>query len=109
VTRASSGLNGLRRVCSRLRGDELGLGLRAGIKQFLQSRYGKDSADLQMFGFTPAKVPQRSVAGKVKGVAQNKATRVARGTRGKKQKSVIKGASPAMTAKPATAGPEPKA
>jgi hypothetical protein len=69
--------------------------LRAGFKQYLQSRYGKDSAELQKFGFTQAKTPQRSVVGKAKGLVQNKATRVARGTKGKKQKSTIKGTPPA--------------
>lgn len=65
--------------------------LRAGIKSFLQSRYGKDGAELQKFGFTPAKTPQGSTAAKSAGVSKSKATRDARGTKGKKQKALVKG------------------
>src|SRR5258708_13072153 len=61
--------------------------LRKGLKRFLESRYGNSSAELQKFGLTPAKVPQRPAATKATGVTKAKATRVARGTKGKKQKA----------------------
>jgi hypothetical protein len=75
--------------------------LRAGTKTFLQSRFGKNSPEMQKFGFTQAKVPQRPVATKATGVAKNKATRQARHTLGKKQKSAIKGTPPVAAASPA--------
>jgi hypothetical protein len=78
--------------------------LRAGLKTFLQSRYGKTSAELQKFGFTPAKVPQRSAIAKADGVAKARATRKARGTKGSKQKAPIKGTVATNTA-PATTSP----
>jgi len=59
---------------------------RAGVKLYLVMRYGKTSPELQTFGFTPAKVPQRTAASKAKGAAKAKATRKAVGTMGKKQK-----------------------
>lgn len=88
--------------------------LRARFKTYLQGRYGKDSPELQKFGFTPQKTPQRAAATKAKAVKQSDATRRARGTTGKKAKSVIKGvpeptapAAPAVTT--ATAGGAPSA
>jgi hypothetical protein len=71
--------------------------LRSGFKQFLQSRYGKNSPEMQKFGFTQAKVPQRAVATKSAAVDKAKATRVARKTQGKKQKINVKGAAPVAT------------
>jgi hypothetical protein len=93
--------------------------VRAGFKQFLYSRYGKNAPELQKFGFTPAKVPQKSVAAKAAGVAQAKATRTARSTMGKKQKLDVTASevtlsravpSPAPAPAPAqTAAPAPAA
>jgi hypothetical protein len=91
--------------------------LRMAFKQFLNSRYGKNSPELQKYGFLQAKKPQRTVVGKATAIAKNAATRVARGTKGKKQKSKIKGqpsgvtqppapvASPTAVAPPAVAAP----
>ena len=59
---------------------------RAGVKLYLVMRYGKTSPELQTFGFTPAKVPQKTAASKADGAAKAKATRQALGTMGKKQK-----------------------
>ena len=91
--------------------------LRAGFKTYLQGRYGKDSPELQKFGFTPQKPVQRAAATTAKAVTQNTATRKARGTTGKKAKVLIKGApeptapvaptAPAVT--PATTGSAPVA
>jgi hypothetical protein len=89
--------------------------LRAAFKTYLQGRYGKDSPELQKFGFTPQKPPQRAAATTAKAVKANKATREARGTTGKKAKSLIKGApeptvqvtptAPAVTTAPAGVAP----
>lgn len=73
--------------------------LRAGFKSYLQGRYGKGSAELQKFGFTPQKVTQKAVATKANAAKQNVATRTARGTTGKKAKANIKGV---VAAEPAT-------
>lgn len=81
--------------------------LRMGVKQLLQSRYGKGSAELQKFGFTPAKVPQRPVAGKASGIEKNLATRAARNTMGKKAKLQITGTPPPTPASPPAPPPAP--
>jgi hypothetical protein len=77
--------------------------IRAGLKTVLQGRYGKSGAELQQYGFTPVKKTQRAALTKADAVAANLSTRAARGTKGKKQKSTIKGArpAPAHTAAPA--------
>jgi hypothetical protein len=72
--------------------------LRAQMKLFLLSRFGKTSTQLQSFGFTPNKVPNKPVASKSTQVAKALATRKARGTLGKKQKSTIHGTVPAAPA-----------
>jgi len=72
--------------------------LRAQLKLFLQSRFGKTSTQLQSFGFAPNKVPDHTVGSKSTGVAKALATRKARGTLGKKQKSTIHGTVPAASA-----------
>ena len=59
---------------------------RAGVKLYLVQRYGKTSPELQTFGFTPAKVPQKTAASKASAATKAKATRQALGTMGKKQK-----------------------
>jgi hypothetical protein len=69
--------------------------LRADMKTYLQSRYGKSSPTMQTFGFTQNKTPQKSAAAKAAGVAKAKATRAAIGTKGKKQR---KAAAEAITA-----------
>jgi hypothetical protein len=64
--------------------------LRAQMRMFLSLRFGKDSPELQKFGFTQAKVTKKSASSKAAGVVKAKATRAARGTTGKKQKAKIK-------------------
>lgn len=81
--------------------------LRMGFKTYLQSRYGKNSPELQKFGFTPAKKPQRPVAAKATGIAKNQATRKARNTIGKKAKLQIKGTVPSSSAAPTPPTPPP--
>jgi hypothetical protein len=83
--------------------------LRAGFKTYLQGRFGKSSAELQLFGFTPNKTPQKTAQTKADAVAKAKATRKARGTAGKKQKSQIHGTAPATApaASPSTTPTSP--
>ena len=78
--------------------------LRAGFKGYLSSRFGKNSPELQKFGFAPAKKPQKPVASKAAGIAKGQATRQARHTTGKKAKLKVKG-----TAQPAPAPASPPA
>jgi hypothetical protein len=77
--------------------------LRAGIKTYLQSRFGKTSGQLQLFGFAQTKATQKSAQSKANAVVKSKATRKARGTLGKKQKSTIKG----TVSTPVTSTPVP--
>ncbi|MGH7440736.1 MAG: hypothetical protein ACRENE_34015 [Polyangiaceae bacterium] len=80
--------------------------LRSQLKTFLGLRFGKNSPEMQKFGFTQAKVPKTPVASKAEGIAKSQATRAARGTKGKKQKSQIKAptaAQPVAAAPPVAA------
>jgi hypothetical protein len=92
--------------------------LRAEFKVYLQGRFGKASTELQKFGYEPQKAPQRAAVTKAKAIAQSAATRAARGTIGKKAKSLIKGvpapaptaaAPPAQASAPTTTPATPKA
>ncbi len=78
---------------------------RADMKSYLVYRYGKSSPTLQVFGFTPAKTPQRSAVAKAQGVVKAKATNKALGPTGKKQRKAaakaIANATPAATPAPA--------
>jgi hypothetical protein len=74
------------------------------IKAFVVSKFG-DTVDsgqkLEDFGYTPRKVPAKKVAVKAGAIEQGQATRVARATKGKKQKAKIKGT---VAPKPSTDG-----
>ncbi len=65
------------------------------MKALVVSKFG-DTVDsgqkLEDFGYTPRKVPTKKVAVKAAAIEQGQATRVARATRGKRQKAKIKGA-----------------
>jgi len=88
--------------------------LRAGVKRTLQTKFGPKSPKLQDFGFTPARAAKTLVNVKAQAKTKAAATQIARGTKGKKQKALIKGdvatipansgpaAKPPETAKPAT-------
>jgi hypothetical protein len=77
--------------------------LRKAMKQFLQSRFGKDSPKLQAFGFTEAKATQKTAASKAGAVTKMLATRKARHIMGKKQRLQIKApVAPTDTAPAAT-------
>ena len=84
--------------------------VRAGFKTYLLGRFGKNSARLQKYGYTPVKPTQKAASTKASAVALNKGTRTLRGTTGKKAKSLIKATpattgSPPPTAAPGTAAP----
>ena len=72
--------------------------LRAGMKRYLQAKYGPTSPKLQDFGFTPTRTPKTPLKSKTEGKAKAAATRVARGTKGKKAKAAIHGSLPAAPA-----------
>jgi hypothetical protein len=64
------------------------------IKAFVIAQFGdtQDSSNvLEDFGFTPRKARPKNVAVKAEAAVKVRATRVARSTKGKKQKATIKG------------------
>jgi hypothetical protein len=76
--------------------------LRAATKVFLQGRYGKQSPELQKFGFTQGRKAKASAEAKAAGHAKAKATRAALGTKGKQQKKAAKKAPPVAATAPVT-------
>jgi hypothetical protein len=76
---------------------------RGNLKGYLLGTYGAQAVQmLADFGFeAPKPRGPKTVAGKAKAVAQAKATRVARGTKGSKQKASIKGVVTPAPRKPA--------
>jgi hypothetical protein len=65
--------------------------LRALLKVFLQSRFGKNSPELTPFSFYPAKTPTKTVAVKAVAVAKTARTKKALNTMGSKErKATIK-------------------
>jgi hypothetical protein len=82
--------------------------LRQGVRGIAQARFGAEGAQLLQLGFPPAKTVKKTAASKAEAVVKSKATRVARGTKGKKQKLDITGETAAAAAtqeKGATAAP----
>jgi hypothetical protein len=80
--------------------------LRAALRSYLIAAYGPSAPELQEFGFVQNRRPNKSVASKATALVKAKATRSARGTKGKKQKAAIKGtptASPAVSPSPSPA------
>jgi hypothetical protein len=72
-------------------GKEVRLLLKA-LRTFLIAQYGNEATSLlNDFGFAPNKVPAPKPATKVVAAAKNRATRVARHTKGPVQKKAIKG------------------
>jgi hypothetical protein len=61
------------------------------VKAWVVNEFGEGSQQALDFGFVPPKKATRTVESKVQAVALAKATRGARHTMGKKQKSLIKG------------------
>jgi hypothetical protein len=79
--------------------------VRAGMKRYLQTKYGPTSPKLQEFGFTPARAAKPTVKTKAEAKVKAAATRQARGTKGKKQKLAIKAAPPGVSTTPTGAVP----
>ena len=77
------------------------------LKAWVVNEFGADSQEAQEFGFLPPKVGAKSADTKALAVNKVQATRVARGTKGKRQKEKIKGTlvAPAAPADPATTAP----
>jgi hypothetical protein len=72
------------------------------VKPYLQSRLGKTSPDLAVYGLEPAKASRKSAATKAAAVQKGKATRKALGTRGTQQKKAAKEQLAAEATPPAT-------
>jgi hypothetical protein len=70
--------------------------LRQGVRGIVTVRFGKDGTQLMQFGFTPVKQSKKTAATKAEAVTKTKATRVARGIKGKNQRKAIK--APALAA-----------
>jgi hypothetical protein len=77
------------------------------LSAWVTTKFGAGSQQALDFGFAPRKAATRTVVSKAKAAAQAKATREARHTMGKKQKSLIKGTviAPTAPADPATNAP----
>jgi hypothetical protein len=81
------------------------------LRQALQVMFASAVDILGDMGLTPRKQPQVKVAVKAEAALKAKATRTARGTKGKRQKAAIKGTvpTPPATATPPVAAPTPPA
>jgi hypothetical protein len=77
--------------------------LRQGVRGIVTVRFGKDGAQLMRFGFTQVKQSKKTAATKAEAVTKQKATRVARGIKGKKQRKAIKAPVAAATSSGQTA------
>jgi hypothetical protein len=77
--------------------------LRSALRSYVASIYGANAPELQEFGFVQNRRPAKTVASKAAAIAKGKATRVARATKGRKQKAAVKGAPAASTAPSAPA------
>jgi hypothetical protein len=86
-------------------------GLHASFRAYLVAVYGANAPELQQFGYVQNRKPKRTAQTKADAALKAKATRTARGTKGKKQKAAIHGAPPptAATATPPAATTAPAA
>ena len=77
------------------------------LKAWVVNEFGANSQEAQEFGFLPTKIGEASAATKATAVEKSLATRVARGTKGKRQREKIKGTivAPAAPAVPAITAP----
>jgi len=64
--------------------------LRQGVRGIVSVRFGKDGTQLMQFGFAQGKQSKKTAATKAAAVTKTKATRVARGIKGKNQRKAIK-------------------
>jgi hypothetical protein len=79
----------------------------AGLRAWVTTQYGLSSPEAAEFGFQPRKVTARSAGTVALAVEKSAATRLARGTGGKRQKAKIKGTVVAPTAPADPAVPSP--
>ena len=77
------------------------------LRAWVVNEFGADSQEAQEFGFLPTKIGEASAATKATAVEKSLATRVARGTKGKRQREKITGTivAPAAPAVPAITAP----
>ena len=77
------------------------------LKAWVVNEFGAGSQEAQEFGFLPPKIRAKSADTKAIAVEKLRATRTARGTKGKRQREKIKGTivAPAAPADPATTAP----
>ncbi len=80
-----------------------------GLEDWVLNRFGKNSPEALEFGYSPRKVSTPAVATKARAQLLSKATRIARGTMGRKAKKQIKGTlvAPTEPAAPAVIAPTP--
>jgi len=64
------------------------------LRHTVMGLYGRRSSQLASFGFSPNRIPVLSSEQRATAAKKAKATRRARGTRGKKQKALVKGVVP---------------
>lgn len=76
--------------------------IRTGLHSYFQTLFGKDGAELRTYGFEPQKPRETSVKAKAEGQQRAAETRVARGTKGKKQREAITAQATPGAATPAT-------
>jgi hypothetical protein len=77
-----------------------------GLRAYLAALYGETSQTYRNFGFAPPQKAKPSTETRSAALQQSRATRLARGTMGKKQRLAIKGTVP-VTAPAATSPSEP--
>jgi hypothetical protein len=84
----------------------------AAVRSYAAGLFGENSAEFASFGFKPTKVAQRTPLSKVEASEKVRATRIARHTMGKVQRSAIHGVVPTtpppngpVASAPATAAP----
>ena len=71
------------------------------LKAWVVNEFGADSQEAQEFGFSPPKIGAKTAETKFTATLQSKATRVARGTKGKRQREEIKGTPVIVSTAPA--------
>ena len=81
--------------------------LRQGVRGIVAARFRKDATQLLKFGFVQGKKGKKTPDTKAKAVVKGKATRTARGTKGKKQRLAIK--APPVAATPGATSATPPA
>ena len=79
--------------------------IKAGVQAIVKARFGKQGSQLLKFGLSPGKARALTTTTLAASVAKAKATRAARGTKGKVQRTEAKGNVTGVVITPVTAGP----